>query len=261
MAKKLLCVALLVLVVAFVTGCAVSGSEAPAQADEEVELLSQGQGVSAGQAQGEEAAQAAGEDVELLMGEGAAGADVDTTGEGEGDNINSSGEVITGNTSNEESGSTASGYGEEGGPVEREAKWIDYKDAQFGFTVVYPDTFVILEETEDLSAINATLAGRVRFQTRDLAKGDTAALELPQFEIEVYDNVNNLSLGDYIDQYSEPGERTEYEINGLKGFEVAIDHPLTPNVFYYFAHEDYVYKLIPLGQYSENILESFQISQ
>ena len=226
-----------------------------------IELLSQGQGVSAEQAQEEGAAQAAGEEIELLTGEGAAGGEVGTTGEGEDGDISSSGEVITGDTSNEGSGSTASGYGEEGGPAEQDVNWIEYKDAQFGFSVSYPNTFVILEETEDLSAIDATMAGRVRFQTRALAKGDTAALELPQFEIEVYDNINSLSLGDYIDQYSEPGERAEYEINGLKGFQVAIDHPLAPNVFYYFAHGDHVFKLIPLGQYSENILESFQISQ
>jgi hypothetical protein len=45
----------------------------------------------------------------------------------------------------------------------------------------------------------------------------------------------------------------------LSGIRVYFKQLIAPNEFYYFSEHDYVYKLTPLGQYGQEMLQSFEI--
>jgi hypothetical protein len=96
---------------------------------------------------------------------------------------------------------------------------------------------------------------RVRFQDTDLA---TAELEIPIFTVEVYE-LNMLTLEAFLDLTATGAESQIYTLGDLSGFRVTFNQLSAPNEFYYFAGDEYVYKLTPLGMYSEEMLQRFQI--
>jgi hypothetical protein len=250
MTKKMIYILMVISLLTIATGCAEAISLAPAD-EEGVELLAADQD---GTGQSDQ------ESIDLLTGKEAEG-EVLNSDENADSNISSTGEEKT-NTSSDDDISLDSGSGQGSGAAGKKVVWLTYEDAIYKFSVEYPDVYVILDEPEDLAAIDPTLLYRVRFQDQALATGDTAALELPQFTIEVFDNISHLSLGEYLDQKaSEEGERSEFTLGDLSGYKIMSKHPLGPNEFYYFAHGDYIFKLTPLGQYSNDILLSFQIEE
>jgi hypothetical protein len=98
----------------------------------------------------------------------------------------------------------------------------------------------------------------VRFLDRQLAKASTADLEIPNFTIEIFD-LENQSLESFLDAYFEQGERQTINLGNLKGIRIYFDQLIAPNEFYYFANQDLVFKLTPLGEYNQEMLDSFQI--
>jgi hypothetical protein len=182
-------------------------------------------------------------------------------GEGDGGNINSRGERSTGTAPDGEPGKieskAPSGLTLEG-QAETLISWLTYQDQEYPFSIDYPDSYVILPAEVEFETDGPKLLHQLRFLDRQLASGDTADLEVPNFTIEVYE-LESLSLDTFLDEYFKRGNREPYDHGGLTGFKVFFNQMIAPNEFYYFADQNQVYKLIPLGLYSQEMLESFRI--
>ena len=138
------------------------------------------------------------------------------------------------------------------------ASWLTYRDQAYSFSIDYPDTYTILSETEPFNNADLELIHRVRFLDAQLAAGDTAEYEPPNFTIEIY-SLGNLALEEFIDNDKNGGEREVNMLGDLTGFRVYFKQLIAPNEFYYFSEHSFVYKLTPLGLYGEEMLHSFEI--
>ena len=141
-------------------------------------------------------------------------------------------------------------------------KWLSYVDEAAKFSIQYPDSYVILPEIEPQSGeINLKPIKQVRFQDRQLASADTAALEQAQFTVEVFTFPGQTALEAFIKtSLPFPNMAVEpYTYGKLTGLRASTNRMLAPNEFYFFTGNGMVYKLTPLGQYSTEMLQSFTI--
>lgn len=173
--------------------------------------------------------------------------------------VSSSGEQAPGSAVGSQAGSlessAPSGSVE---PVSKPVNWLVYRDDTYKFSISYPDVYVILPEIELLRDIDPDLAHRVRFQDADLAKGDTADLEPAQFTVEIFKSTTS-SLESFLDTKMPGARREPYKIGDLQGYRVSTNLLMAPNEFYFFPGNGYVYKLTPMGAYSQEMLESFKL--
>ena len=176
-------------------------------------------------------------------------------------NISSRGEQTSGAASSGEPGmvdSQAPGgltLEEENQPT---VSWLIYQDQDFHFSIAYPDSYTILPALNSSAAGGPKLLHQLRFLDHQLASGDTADFEIPNFTIEVFD-LGSLTLEKFLEQHLEIGNREPVRLGKLNGIRVSLDQLIAPNQFYYFADQGLVYKLTPLGEYGQQMLESFQI--
>ena len=179
----------------------------------------------------------------------------------DGGNISSSGERSASESTSGEPGqidSVAPGGLTLEQDANQPASWLTYRDQAYSFSIDYPDTYTILPETEPVNNADLEVIHRVRFLDAQLAAGDTAEYEPPNFTIEIY-TLGNQALEEFIDNDKSSGGREVYTRGDLTGFRVYFKQLIAPNEFYYFSEHGYVYKLTPLGLYAEEMLHSFQI--
>ena len=143
------------------------------------------------------------------------------------------------------------------GEIEPE-DWLTYQDQIYLFSIDYPDTYTILPENIQLEETDPLMVHRVRFQDIALATGDTASFEIPKFTIEIFE-LGDLTLDAFLDNYAAGAERQVYSQGDLTGLRVYFNRLSAPNEYFYFSSHGYVYKLTPLGKYSEEMLLSFRI--
>lgn len=175
--------------------------------------------------------------------------------------VTSGGELIEGTPGGTEPGSVP-GSGPTGGtsmPSPEPVQWHTYRDEQFGFSFLYPDSYVIMEESEPLSQVHPDLLHRVRLLERQLAQSETASLQPPNFSVEVFSNPAALPLAQWLDaNASVQGERAEESVGGAQCIRITLTTLMAPNQFHYCAHAGYVYCIIALTPYEEKMLASFQ---
>ena len=136
--------------------------------------------------------------------------------------------------------------------------WHTYQDVEYGYTIKYPDIYI-------LSGLHSTLGSeslvrQVRILDRSIAQSDTADLEVAEITVEVYINSGNLTLKEWLDVHGEVGDRNPVDIRNQRGIRLTLMTLAAPNEFFYFSSERYIYKITLLGQYSEQILQSFQLA-
>jgi hypothetical protein len=136
--------------------------------------------------------------------------------------------------------------------------WLTYNDQAFSFSIEYPSIYTILPETVNSVDDAPANIHQVRFQDIQLATGETAEFELANFTIDVFEP-GDQSLEAFIAQKEPDGNIEAYQVNILNGFRVYYNLLIAPNEFYFFSANGYVYKLTPLGPYSQEMLHSFQI--
>lgn len=140
------------------------------------------------------------------------------------------------------------------------ADWTRYTDQQFGFSIAYPNTYMILNAATT-SATAPNLVHQVWFQDKTIASGATAALEPPAFAVEVFANADALTLAQWLDANEPHGDatRTAVTVGNTPGYKIALTTYVAPGQFYYVAAGKAVYRLTPLGQYGEEMLKSFRL--
>ena len=158
------------------------------------------------------------------------------------------------------------GWAQTSGPSsagsEATAGWRTHVDKAYGFSIKYPETYIILREFKRKPVANPRVAHQVRFQDKELAAGQTADLEPPQFSIEVLENDGFKPLRDWLQTAVQIGANDSVEpvhLDGAgEGLRVRNAMQLAPNDFYYFARGKYVFRLTPLGSHGEEMLNSFR---
>lgn len=157
------------------------------------------------------------------------------------------------------------------GAIEVPGEWLTYTDDTYGFSINYPDTLVVLPEPNALPKSRPIKAHRVRFQDRQKAEGQFADKEPAHFSVEVFELDEPVALQDWLEdngllpKFGGPAtgpaslvEPVELE-NTRKGLHIRLPILLAPNEYYYFATDVHVYRLIPLGVHSEDMLDSFTL--
>jgi hypothetical protein len=150
--------------------------------------------------------------------------------------------------------SAEGGINRQGAPMQ----WTTYTHPSQGFSLSFPSMYVNLREPEDLSTTAPDLIGRVRFLEQDLARTEFAELEPPKFSVEVYANPGGQPLHDWLRQHAPAGDVTDAAVDGRACLQLALRAQMAPNRFLFCAHQGRIYRFIPLGPYSREMLDSFR---
>ncbi|MGQ9566978.1 MAG: hypothetical protein ACUVWW_02880 [Anaerolineae bacterium] len=143
-----------------------------------------------------------------------------------------------------------------------EVLWLVYRNEEFGFQVRYPSVYVLMPVLQTLEGGQAPRPlAEFLFQDQDLARGDTAAMEPPQFAIRVFANEEGLSVDQWLRRNdvlgAEEFQVEAYSLGGVEGVRLTSRLLLAPGQHIYVAKGRYVFQLTPLGEYSNQMLASF----
>lgn len=178
--------------------------------------------------------------------------------------IDNNGDVASGGSAGGNEPGSAAGSNPTGDPAAGSAtspiQWSDYQDTTLGFSLSIPSLYIPLKEPTSLADVNTNLLGRLRLLEPDLANSDFAEMEPPKFSVEVYSNVQALSLEDWLSTNTSDGDLESVQVDGVDCQKITLKIQLAPNQFIFCDHDNRVYKLIPLGPESEKILASFKFT-
>lgn len=146
--------------------------------------------------------------------------------------------------------------GNDAGPIQ----WSDYLDTTLGFSLSIPSLYIPLKEPSSLADVNPALLGRLRLLEPDLANSAFAEMEPPKFSVEVYSNVQALSLADWLSTNSSDGDLESVQVDGVDCQKITLKIQLAPNQFILCDHDNKLFKLTPLGPESDKILASFKFT-
>lgn len=136
--------------------------------------------------------------------------------------------------------------------------WQNYRDIVYHFCINYPSDYVIVERKIPLELIPRPVH-TVAFLNRHLAQSPTAEFQPPVALIEVFPNIEGKSLSHWLRQYEPKATLRRLSVSGLDGFRITLPILLAPNEFIYFGSDTYIYRLTLLGEYAEQMLQSFQL--
>jgi hypothetical protein len=144
----------------------------------------------------------------------------------------------------------------------RAVQWLVYRNEEFGFQVRYPSVYVLMPVLQTLEGSEKPRPlAEFLFQDQDLARGDTAAMEPPQFAIRVFANDEGLSVDQWLRQSEVLGgeefQVEAYSLGGVEGVRLTSRLLLAPGQHIYVAKGRYIFQLTPLGEYSNQMLASF----
>jgi hypothetical protein len=141
--------------------------------------------------------------------------------------------------------------------------WITHVDEEFGFSISYPDVYVILPQGGPAAQTLPKPVYSLRFQDEEIASSAAAELELPVFSIEIFERPASSTLRDWIESNRLAPQSAEFEAVELAGAEeglrLALQTMMAPNVFYYFATQKHFYRVVPLGIYGEEMLGTLKL--
>lgn len=151
-------------------------------------------------------------------------------------------------------------------PEERPvSQWELYRNDTYGYEIRYPPNYVILPDY-----IVLEVAGnqepqplhRVWFQDKELAEGETAAMEPPKFSIEIFDNKANRPIKGWLGEEGllEGFQVEAYTLAGVEGVRVRSMFLMAPNEHIYLPQGNCIYKLTPLGRLAEKMLATFNFT-
>ncbi|HSL84897.1 MAG TPA: hypothetical protein VLF66_19135 [Thermoanaerobaculia bacterium] len=131
-----------------------------------------------------------------------------------------------------------------------------------GFAFSYPASLILLAEPDPLPERRPPLVHRVRLLDRELAAGDTADLEPPQFSVEVYAGAEGplrpwlqahgrIPAGSAVEALEVPGAR--------EALRVRDPRLLAPNEFYWYVAGRHILLVVALGSEGEAVHETFSL--
>jgi hypothetical protein len=144
---------------------------------------------------------------------------------------------------------SAPGDGQEGEEVE----WLEYEDSDLGFTISYPATLV--PSSVDVGELDTSALAVIEF--RDLTSGE---LEPPFISIWVAENTQ-ISLEGWIAELAATGsswQRQDITLDGVDAVQMCSSTFIAPGCHVFVASGELVYQLVPLGEYGDQMLATFE---
>jgi hypothetical protein len=165
------------------------------------------------------------------------------------------GEIIAGQGPSEIDPDSIESFPEESEPID----WIVYRDEEFGFELRYPSVYVVLTPPDMDEIPGLELLEEVWFQDQVIAQKDTPFTEPANFAVRIYDNHALLTVDQWIDEHIESRFGSGWETKPYRtGVRICSQLLMAPNCFVYLTNGDFIYELVPVGMYSEEMLESFK---
>lgn len=148
----------------------------------------------------------------------------------------------------------------------KDVTWQVYRNEEFGFEIRYPSVYVLVPAPEPVELESPQPLAQVLFQDADLARGDTAAMEPPQFAIRIFANEVGLGAEAWfrdsgLVQGGVGWEAAPYTLAGVEGVQVTSQLLMAPGRSIYLPKGKYVFELTPLGEYSNRMLASFAFTR
>lgn len=142
-------------------------------------------------------------------------------------------------------------------------EWQVYHDGTYGYEIRYPPDYIIIERARQLELQPLS---QVLFQDHMLANSDTAALQPPKFYIEVFDNSSQLPVEQWLEAHGLLGgakkfQMEPYSLAGVEGARVSSPLLMAPNSFIYLPRGNYIFKLTPTDERSEQVLATFKFTE
>ena len=163
------------------------------------------------------------------------------------------------------SGSSGGG-GDSGGYVEWPGLTLKtYVDETYGFSISYPDFYVV--QLGPMAGSRPTVAPKsvIRFQDKKIAEGDLADFEPPLFMIEVFSYKGDITLKDWIikNQFAPQGATFENveKASSKESIQVTLPTLMAPNSSIYYAVGQYVFRITFLSPYSEQMLATLTFAE
>lgn len=147
-----------------------------------------------------------------------------------------------------------------GGSVDT-SNWLTYRDDTFKFEIRYPPS-VVFQKTA--AQADPQPLSQIAFQDAQLARSDTAALEPPLLTIDIYDNSAGLPLDQWLRDHrliDSKSEAISFSVGGMTGVHVTSMLLLAPNEFYYLTRDTTIFRLVPMGAPSNQMLMTFRAVQ
>jgi hypothetical protein len=146
------------------------------------------------------------------------------------------------------------------------SEWKVYRNDTYGYKISYPPSYVILPDSIALQGAgdqDPQPLHQVWFQDKQLAEGETAAMEPPKFAIEVFDNKANRPTKQWLGEEGllEGFQEVEaYTLAGVEGVRVRSMLLMAPNEHIYLPRGNQIFKLTPLGRLAEKMLATFNFT-
>lgn len=132
----------------------------------------------------------------------------------------------------------------------------------YGFAFSYPSSLVLLAEPDSLPDRRPPLVHRVRLLDRELAAGDTAELEPPQFSVEVYAAPGG-PLRPWLESLGRIPAGAAVEILEVswarEALRVRDPRLIAPNELYWYVTGRHAFLVVALGPEGEAVHETFRL--
>lgn len=140
--------------------------------------------------------------------------------------------------------------------------WRTFVDQNYGFTFQYPEDFnEVLAKPEPNPSIIEPLE-IIGIQAHREVDSNLTNLEPNHFSVVIYPNLELLVVNEWLETYRPEVKQEFYEIEQVliqdkPATKVCALLDIAPNCFFYVDHRDFIVEIIPYGEYSTEILESF----
>lgn len=170
-----------------------------------------------------------------------------------------------------EPGTGESGAGDTGklppspGLAEPPASWPAYVDPTYGFSISYPNGFVVqLQDVSELAQFTPTPVASIFFMNPTMAAGDLAGIEPPDLEVRVYqagavDSLKSWLVSVGFASADKGAVAKPYQKASVRGLKVCQSTLIAPGCSVYVLRSDLVYQLTPSSLEGEAMMETFAL--
>lgn len=143
------------------------------------------------------------------------------------------------------------------------ADWKEYSTAKYGFSIRYPNTFVVqMQDVSKLPPFTPKPIVSIFFMNPGKAQLVLSGIEPPDMEVRLYQATGVDSLKSWLVLVGFVNSGTlvkEYIESKFTGLEVCQSTMIFPGCSVYALHKDFVYQLTPISQEGEAMIETFML--
>ncbi len=143
------------------------------------------------------------------------------------------------------------------------AGWTDFVDPTFGFSIGYPNGFVVQSQNvSKLAQFAPAPTASIFFMNPIMAKGALAGVEPPDLEVRVYQAGAMDSLKSWLAsvRFDHSGAAIQpFRNASIDGLKVCQEALIAPGCSVYVLHKARVYQLTPVSREGEAMVETFAL--